>query len=117
MGYFMGVLFGSLNFKNPYHHYSIAMKTFLFENNKRKYIIKNSILDKYIVYNLDDNDDSLFTFNDQDTGLNINDIDKLVLVVSKVVEGRTNFTEEYISKELIERRREVELALQNINIG
>lgn len=112
----MGVVFGSMRFLHPYHKYNIAIKTYLFEDNKRKYIIKDH--NKYVVFKLkDDKENNLFTFESKDTHISMEDIDKLVLVVSKVVEGEsTIFTEEDINNELIKRRQEVELALNSIHI-
>lgn len=109
----MGILIGELNFHHN-KHYPIAIKTYLTENDKRKYIVKTN--NRYVVMNLKDNDeDDIFEFNADDTNIDIKDVDKLILVVSKLVEGENvNFTESDINREFCLRRREIELALQQI---
>lgn len=111
----MGMVLGQLDFKSN-HHYSIAVKTFLFEGNKRKYIVRKN--NKYIILNLNDDEDKKnFRFKPSDINIDINEINKLILIVSKIVEGRiSNFTEEDINKELYIRRKEVELALSHFNL-
>lgn len=114
----MGLLFGSLRLQNEKRYYSIVAKTFFINkiNNKRLYIIKEILLERYKVVEISDEDFNCI-FIESDDMITFQDMYDIIAIMDKLADDDNTriFHFAYVKQLLIQREKYIKQAIKNIH--